>query len=94
MKLYSQLGGEECIRRLTSSGFEYTGKHTHDSFLFNHYEIWFEFGGSGLNLDTEMEKKNWKLSQCSGIVSLLSGSILVLEQLHVIFGLVRERAQN
>lgn len=59
MKLISQLRGEECTRRLASLGLEYTGKHTHDSFLFDHYEIWFEFGGSGLNLDTEVEK-NWK----------------------------------
>ncbi|KAK7337860.1 hypothetical protein VNO77_18448 [Canavalia gladiata] len=43
MKFCSRLGGEECTKRLTSLGLEYVGKHTHDSLLFNHYEIWFEF---------------------------------------------------
>lgn len=43
IKFCSRLGGEECTRRLTSLGLEYKGKHTHDSLLFNHYEIWFEF---------------------------------------------------
>nr|DAD33438.1 TPA_asm: hypothetical protein HUJ06_012289 [Nelumbo nucifera] len=43
IKFCSRLGGEECTKRLTSLGLEYMGKHTHDSFLFNHYEIWFEF---------------------------------------------------
>ncbi|KAJ6353948.1 hypothetical protein OIU76_002885 [Salix suchowensis] len=43
MKFCSRLGGEECTKRLTSLGLEYLGKHTHDSLLFNHYEIWFEF---------------------------------------------------
>lgn len=43
VKFCSRLGGEECTRKLTSLGLEYVGKHTHDSLLFNHYEIWFEF---------------------------------------------------
>lgn len=43
IKFCSRLGGEECTKRLTGLGLEYLGKHTHDSLLFNHYEIWFEF---------------------------------------------------
>ncbi|KAJ0571727.1 putative S-adenosyl-L-methionine-dependent methyltransferase [Helianthus annuus] len=43
VKFCSRLGGEECSKRLKSLGLEYMGKHTHDSLLFNHYEIWFEF---------------------------------------------------
>ncbi|KAL6132599.1 hypothetical protein ACLB2K_064839 [Fragaria x ananassa] len=43
IKFCSRLGGEECTKRLTRLGLEYVGKHTHDSLLFNHYEIWFEF---------------------------------------------------
>ncbi|OVA15068.1 hypothetical protein BVC80_949g85 [Macleaya cordata] len=43
IKFCSRLGGEECTKRLTNLGLEYIGKHTHDSLLFNHYEIWFEF---------------------------------------------------
>ncbi|KAG5060678.1 hypothetical protein JHK87_001707 [Glycine soja] len=43
IKFCSRLGGEECTKRLASLGLEYLGKHTHDSLLFNHYEIWFEF---------------------------------------------------
>ncbi|KAF5739521.1 hypothetical protein HS088_TW12G00727 [Tripterygium wilfordii] len=43
IKFCSRLGGDECTKRLTSLGLEYIGKHTHDSLLFNHYEIWFEF---------------------------------------------------
>ncbi|KAG9459512.1 hypothetical protein H6P81_004020 [Aristolochia fimbriata] len=43
IKFCSRLGGEECTRRLSNLGLEYLGKHTHDSLLFNHYEIWFEF---------------------------------------------------
>ncbi|XP_062003921.1 uncharacterized protein LOC133721355 [Rosa rugosa] len=43
IKFCSRLGGEECTKRLTKLGLEYVGKHTHDSLLFNHYEIWFEF---------------------------------------------------
>ncbi|KAI6692556.1 hypothetical protein NL676_020266 [Syzygium grande] len=43
VKFCSRLGGEECTKRLTSLGLEYVDKHTHDSLLFNHYEIWFEF---------------------------------------------------
>lgn len=43
VKFCSRLGGDECTKRLTSLGLEYRGKHTHDSLLFNHYEIWFEF---------------------------------------------------
>ncbi|XP_009364557.2 uncharacterized protein LOC103954451 [Pyrus x bretschneideri] len=43
IKFCLRLGGDECTKRLTSLGLEYVGKHTHDSLLFNHYEIWFEF---------------------------------------------------
>ncbi|XP_062084563.1 uncharacterized protein LOC133790803 [Humulus lupulus] len=43
VKFCSRLGGEECTKRLSSLGLEYLGKHTHDSLLFNHYEIWFGF---------------------------------------------------
>lgn len=43
VKFCSRLGGDECTKRLTNLGLEYRGKHTHDSLLFNHYEIWFEF---------------------------------------------------
>ncbi|KAJ4969037.1 hypothetical protein NE237_015738 [Protea cynaroides] len=43
IKFCSRLGGQECTKKLTSIGLEYLGKHTHDSLLFNHYEIWFEF---------------------------------------------------
>ncbi|CAM0907316.1 unnamed protein product [Alopecurus aequalis] len=43
IKFCSRLGGDECTRRLAELGLEYVGKHTHDSLLFNHYEIWFEF---------------------------------------------------
>ncbi|KAL5996003.1 hypothetical protein ACLOJK_026076 [Asimina triloba] len=43
IKFCSRLGGDECTKRLTNLGLEYVGKKTHDSLLFNHYEIWFEF---------------------------------------------------
>ncbi|WOK98829.1 hypothetical protein Cni_G07541 [Canna indica] len=43
IKFCSRLGGDECTKRLTQLGLEYVTKHTHDSLLFNHYEIWFEF---------------------------------------------------
>ncbi|KAK8508759.1 hypothetical protein V6N13_090733 [Hibiscus sabdariffa] len=43
IKFCSRLGGEKCTKRLASLGLEYLGRHTHDSLLFNHYEIWFEF---------------------------------------------------
>ncbi|KAM7511777.1 hypothetical protein LguiB_010652 [Lonicera macranthoides] len=43
IKFCTRLGGEECTKRLKSIGLEYLGKHTHDSLLFNHYEIWFDF---------------------------------------------------
>ncbi|KAH9310726.1 hypothetical protein KI387_025761 [Taxus chinensis] len=43
IKFCTRLHGEECSKRLSKVGLEYVGKHTHDSFLFNHYEIWFEF---------------------------------------------------
>ncbi|KAK8938255.1 hypothetical protein KSP40_PGU003525 [Platanthera guangdongensis] len=38
---------EECPRRLEKIGLEYIGNHTHDSLLFNHYEIWYEFRKHG-----------------------------------------------
>ncbi|CAO2837142.1 unnamed protein product [Amaranthus hypochondriacus] len=43
IKFCSRLGGDECTKRLASLGLEYVGKRTHESLLFNHYEIWFEF---------------------------------------------------
>ncbi|CAK9137059.1 unnamed protein product [Ilex paraguariensis] len=43
IKFCSRLGGEECTKRLKSIGLEFVEKRTHDSLLFNHYEIWFEF---------------------------------------------------
>ncbi|CAN8269668.1 unnamed protein product [Cochlearia groenlandica] len=43
VKFCSRLGGDECAKKLASLGLEYTGKQTHDSLLFNHYEIWFGF---------------------------------------------------
>ncbi|ERN09545.1 uncharacterized protein LOC18437701 [Amborella trichopoda] len=43
IKFCTRLRGEECAQRLKGLGLEYVGKHTHDSLLFNHYEIWFEF---------------------------------------------------
>ncbi|KAH0731508.1 hypothetical protein KY289_002696 [Solanum tuberosum] len=43
IKFCSRLGGEECTKRLNDLGLEYIGKFTHDSLLFNHYEIWFGF---------------------------------------------------
>ncbi|XP_057541253.1 uncharacterized protein LOC130818976 [Amaranthus tricolor] len=43
IKFCSRLGGDECTKRLARLGLEYVGKKTHDSLLFNHYEIWFEF---------------------------------------------------
>lgn len=43
VKFCSRLGGDACSKRLKSLGLEYMGKRTHDSLLFNHYEIWFEF---------------------------------------------------
>ncbi|KAL5768338.1 hypothetical protein ACOSP7_014896 [Xanthoceras sorbifolium] len=43
IKFCSRLGGDECTKRLMSLGLEYIGKQTHDSLLFNHYEIWFGF---------------------------------------------------
>ncbi|KAJ8769403.1 hypothetical protein K2173_002723 [Erythroxylum novogranatense] len=43
IKFCSRLGGEACTKRLGSLGLEFLGKHAHDSLLFNHYEIWFEF---------------------------------------------------
>uniref|UniRef100_A0A1J3CH70 Methyltransferase type 12 domain-containing protein n=1 Tax=Noccaea caerulescens TaxID=107243 RepID=A0A1J3CH70_NOCCA len=43
VKFCSRLGGDECTKKLASLGLEYLGKQTHDSLLFNHYEIWFGF---------------------------------------------------
>ncbi|CAA6654221.1 unnamed protein product [Spirodela intermedia] len=43
IKFCSRLGSQECERRLGNLGMEYVGKRMHDSLLFNHYEIWFEF---------------------------------------------------
>ncbi|CAN6467748.1 unnamed protein product [Victoria cruziana] len=43
IKFCTRLHGDECSKRLSDIGMEYVGKRTHDSLLFNHYEIWFEF---------------------------------------------------
>lgn len=43
VKFCSRLGGDKCSQKLASLGLEYLGKQTHDSLLFNHYEIWFGF---------------------------------------------------
>ncbi|KAH0457638.1 hypothetical protein IEQ34_012953 [Dendrobium chrysotoxum] len=34
---------KECPMKLEKIGLEYVRNHTHDSLLFNHYEIWYEF---------------------------------------------------
>lgn len=43
IKFCTRLGGDKCIERLASLGLESLGRQTHDSLLFNHYEIWFGF---------------------------------------------------
>eukprot|EP00252_Welwitschia_mirabilis_P016166 TRINITY_DN35709_c0_g1_i1.p1 TRINITY_DN35709_c0_g1~~TRINITY_DN35709_c0_g1_i1.p1 ORF type:complete len:116 (+),score=18.12 TRINITY_DN35709_c0_g1_i1:54-350(+) len=43
IKFCTRLHDGECSKRLAQLGLEYMGRHTHDSLLFNHYEIWFEF---------------------------------------------------
>ncbi|CAH8259392.1 unnamed protein product [Arabidopsis lyrata] len=43
VKFCSRLGQDKCSQKLASLGLEYLGKQTHDSLLFNHYEIWFGF---------------------------------------------------
>ncbi|EOA21031.1 hypothetical protein CARUB_v10001363mg [Capsella rubella] len=43
IKFCTRLGGGKCTERLASLGLESLGKQTHDSLLFNHYEIWFGF---------------------------------------------------
>ncbi|KAF8392540.1 hypothetical protein HHK36_022885 [Tetracentron sinense] len=43
VKFCSRLKGDECTKRLAALGLEYVQKRTHDSLLFNHYEIWHEF---------------------------------------------------
>ncbi|CAI9102422.1 OLC1v1000687C1 [Oldenlandia corymbosa var. corymbosa] len=43
IKFCSRLGGEACTKKLHGLGLAYVGKHTHDSLLFNHYDIWYEF---------------------------------------------------
>lgn len=43
IKFCTRLHGDECFKRLSKLGLKYVGKHTHDSLLFNHYEVWFEF---------------------------------------------------
>lgn len=48
IKFCSRLGGEDCTRKLNHLGLKYLRKHTHDSLLFNHYEIWYEFRRSKL----------------------------------------------
>lgn len=34
---------KDCEERFRKLGLRFVGKHTHDSLLFNHFEIWFEF---------------------------------------------------
>uniref|UniRef100_A0A803KPJ7 Methyltransferase type 12 domain-containing protein n=1 Tax=Chenopodium quinoa TaxID=63459 RepID=A0A803KPJ7_CHEQI len=72
IKFCSRLGGDECTKRLSSLGLEYVGKRTHDSLLFNHYEIWkmrsfgvlvslsivLNSGGSIVNLELCTEEGN------------------------------------
>ncbi|EFJ19688.1 hypothetical protein SELMODRAFT_110669 [Selaginella moellendorffii] len=43
IKFCSRLGGDECNKKLRELKLEYVGKQTHDSLLFNHYEIWHQF---------------------------------------------------
>lgn len=43
IKFCTRLSSGVCQERLTKLKLNYAGKHTHDSLLFNHYEIWHEF---------------------------------------------------
>ncbi|KAJ7569193.1 hypothetical protein O6H91_01G065700 [Diphasiastrum complanatum] len=43
MKFCTRMPADECKSKLAQLGLLYLGKHTHDSLLFNHYEIWHEF---------------------------------------------------
>eukprot|EP00249_Psilotum_nudum_P010843 c22803_g1_i1 orf=466-1209(+) len=43
IKFCTRLPSGMCQERLARLKIQYLGKHTHNSLLFNHYEIWFEF---------------------------------------------------
>lgn len=43
IKFCTRLAAGDCQERLAKLKLNYMGKHTHDSLLFNHYEIWHEF---------------------------------------------------
>ncbi|MCO5610239.1 hypothetical protein L7F22_064475 [Adiantum nelumboides] len=43
IKFCTRLPAGVCQERLAKLKLKYVGKHTHDSLLFNHYEIWHEF---------------------------------------------------
>ncbi|XP_073392400.1 uncharacterized protein [Physcomitrium patens] len=43
IKFCTRLSGRVCGARLREAGLEYVGQQTHDSLLFNHFEVWFEF---------------------------------------------------
>ena len=43
IKFCTRLSWTECESRLRKSGLQYVGKQTHDSLLFNHFEVWYEF---------------------------------------------------
>ncbi|KAH7428645.1 hypothetical protein KP509_09G010200 [Ceratopteris richardii] len=43
IKFCTRLPSIVCQERLANLKLKYVGKHTHDSLLFNHYEIWHEF---------------------------------------------------
>ena len=43
IKFCTRLPVGVCQERLSKLKLTYVGKHTHDSLLFNHYEIWHEF---------------------------------------------------
>lgn len=43
LKFCTRLPAKKCEERLTKAELQYVGKHIHNSLLFNHFEIWFEF---------------------------------------------------
>jgi hypothetical protein len=43
IKFCTRLSWTECEARLRKAGLSYVGKQTHDSLLFNHFEVWYEF---------------------------------------------------
>uniref|UniRef100_A0A0E0I5E0 Methyltransferase type 12 domain-containing protein n=1 Tax=Oryza nivara TaxID=4536 RepID=A0A0E0I5E0_ORYNI len=66
IKFCSRLGGDECTRRLTELGLEYVGKHTHDSLLFNHYEIWWQHHTPELVQDKTAEEEEEEEAEAEG----------------------------